>query len=99
MQIRSLQDANTLRQTIIKVDKQISRRRRAIRQNLVPNAGIARDQVEAMVRVNNHRKAVLRMNQNEIRAMRRKERRLPPFAIHSSPPTAHAIRATSQNRL
>ena len=50
MQIRSLQDANTLRQTIIKVDKQISRRRRAIRQNLVPNAGIARDQVEAMVR-------------------------------------------------
>lgn len=79
MQIRSLQDANTLRQTIIKVDKQISRRRRAIRQNLVPNAGIARDQVEAMVRANNHRKAVLRMNQNEIRAMRRKERRFTPL--------------------
>ncbi|MBK38589.1 MAG: hypothetical protein CMB45_06340 [Euryarchaeota archaeon] len=79
MQIRSLQDAHTLRQTIIKVDKEISRRRRAIRRNLVPNAGIARDQVEAMVRANNHRKAVLRMNQNEIRVMRRKERRFTPL--------------------
>ena len=79
MQIRSLQDANTLRQTIIKVDKEISRRRRAIRQNLVPNAGVARDQVEAMVRENSRRKAILRLNQNEIRAMRRKERRFTPL--------------------
>ena len=79
MQIRSLKDAHTLRQTIIKVDKEISRRRRAIRKNLVPNAGIARDQVVAMVRANNHRKAILRMNANEIKAMRRKNQRFTPL--------------------
>ena len=79
MQIRSLRDAQTLRQTIITVDREISRRRRAIRRNLVPNAGIARDHVQAMLRDNERRKAILHMNRNEIIAMQEAGSRFTPL--------------------
>jgi hypothetical protein len=79
MQIRSLKDAQTLRQTIITVDREISRRRRAIRRNLVPNAGIARDHVQAMLRDNERRKAILHMNRNEIIAMQEAGSRFTPL--------------------
>ena len=48
--VRSLQEVDTLMSTIRRVDKEISRRRLEIKRNIVPNAGLARQQVEALVR-------------------------------------------------
>lgn len=70
MMIRSLQEVDTLMSTIRRVDKEISRRRLEIKRNIVPNAGLARQQVEALVRDNNRRKAYLRVNAGHIEALR-----------------------------
>ena len=68
--VRSLQEVDTLMSTIRRVDKEISRRRLEIKRNIVPNAGLARQQVEALVRENNRRKAYLRVNSGHIEALR-----------------------------
>lgn len=67
--IRSLQEVDTLNMTIKKVDLQITKMQRAIRRNLVPNVGIARKQLEMLVRQNNERKAYLRYNRGQIEAL------------------------------
>lgn len=77
--IRSLQEVDTLMSTIRKVDKEISRRRLEITRNIVPNAGLARQQVEALVRDNNQRKAYLRVNSGHIEALRASGARFTPL--------------------
>ena len=77
--VRSLQEVNTLMSTIRRVDKEISRRRLEIKRNIVPNAGIARQQVEALVRENNRRKAYLRVNSGHIEALRASGARFTPL--------------------
>lgn len=69
MMIRSLQDVDTLKMTIKKVDLEITKLQRAIQRNLVPNAGIARKQLEILVRQNNERKALLHYNRGQIEAL------------------------------
>ena len=77
--IRSLREVDTLMSTIRKVDKDISRRRLEIKRNIVPNAGLARKQVEALVRENNRRKAYLRVNSGHIEALRASGARFTPL--------------------
>ena len=79
MQIRSLRDAETLRATVVRVEAEITNRRRAITNNQVPNAGIARHHLEALVRANKHRKAILHMNRNEILAMQEAKMQFTPL--------------------
>ena len=79
MMIRSLQEVDTLMSTIRRVDKEISRRRLEIKRNIVPNAGLARQQVEALVRENNRRKAYLRVNSGHIEALRASGARFTPL--------------------
>ena len=79
MMIRSLQEVDTLMSTIRRVDKEISRRRLEIKNNIVPNAGLARQQVEALVRDNNRRKAYLRVNSGHIEALRASGARFTPL--------------------
>jgi hypothetical protein len=69
MMIRSLQDVDTLKMTIKKVDLEITKLQRAIQRNLVPNVGIARKQLEMLVRQNNERKALLHYNRGHIEAL------------------------------
>lgn len=77
--VRSLQEFDTLMSTIRRVDKEISRRRLEIKRNIVPNAGLARQQVEALVRENNRRKAYLRVNAGHIEALRASGARFTPL--------------------
>lgn len=79
MMIRSLQEVDTLMSTIRRVDKEISRRRLEIKRNIVPNAGLARQQVEALVRDNNRRKAYLQVNSGHIEALRASGSRFTPL--------------------
>ena len=79
MQIRSLRDAETLRATVVRVESEITNRRRAITNNQVPNAGIARHHLEALVRANKHRKSILHMNRNEILAMQEAKMQFTPL--------------------
>ena len=79
MQIRSLRDAETLRATVVRVEAEITNRRQAIVNNQVPNAGIARHHLEALVRANKHRKAILHMNRNEILAMQQANMQFTPL--------------------
>ncbi|MDB2565364.1 hypothetical protein N9X64_00445 [bacterium] len=79
MQIRSLRDAETLRATVVRVEAEITNRRQAITNNQVPNAGIARHHLEALVRANKHRKAILHMNRNEILAMQEANMQFTPL--------------------
>lgn len=66
MMIKSLRQYNRLYTTAWNVDKEILRRKKAIRRNRVPNAGIARDHVKALERENQQRKAILHLNENRI---------------------------------
>lgn len=84
--IRSLQEVDTLMSTIRKVDKEISRRRLEIKRNIVPNAGLARQQVEALVRDNNRRKAYLRVNAGHIEALRASGARFTPLRTSFTTP-------------
>ena len=59
MQLKSIQEIETLKATIRKVDAEIMHRRLAIRNNTIANAGIARNEVEMMARQQQQRKAYL----------------------------------------
>ncbi len=69
MQLKSIQEVETLKATIRKVDAEIMHRRLAIRNNTVANAGIARNEVEMMARQQQQRKAYLHAFRGQIEAL------------------------------
>jgi hypothetical protein len=69
MQLKSIQEVETLKATIRKVDAEIMHRRLAIRNNTVANAGIARSEVEMMARQQQQRKAYLHAFRGQIEAL------------------------------
>ena len=71
MQLKSIQEIETLKATIRKVDAEIMHRRLAIRNNTVANAGIARNEVEVMARQQQQRKAYLHTFRGQIEALYR----------------------------
>ena len=71
MQLKSIQEIETLKATIRKVDAEIMHRRLAIRNNTVANAGIARNEVEMMARQQQQRKAYLHTFRGQIEALYR----------------------------
>ena len=71
MQLKSIQEIETLKATIRKVDAEIMHRRLAIRNNTVANAGIARNEVEIMARQQQQRKAYLHTFRGQIEALYR----------------------------
>ena len=73
MQLKSIQEIETLKATIRKVDAEIMHRRLAIRNNTVANAGIARNEVEAMARQQQQRKAYLHTFRGQIEALYRSD--------------------------
>ena len=73
MQLKSIQEVETLKATIRKVDAEIMHRRLAIRNNTIANAGIARNEVEMMARQQQQRKAYLHTFRGQIEALYRTE--------------------------
>lgn len=71
MQLKSIQEIETLKATIRKVDAEIMHRRLAIRNNTVANAGIARNEVEMMARQQQQRKAYLHTFRGQIEVLYR----------------------------
>ncbi len=71
MQLKSIQEIETLKATIRKVDAEIMHRRLAIRNNTIANAGIARNEVEMMARQQQQRKAYLHTFRGQIEALYR----------------------------
>ena len=71
MQLKSIQEVETLKATIRKVDAEIMHRRLAIRNNTIANAGIARNEVEMMARQQQQRKAYLHTFRGQIEALYR----------------------------
>jgi hypothetical protein len=69
MNISSINDINRLKNTISKVDQEISRRRTAIKRNMVRNAGIATRELQAIELQNNQRKAYMHVNRGQIEAI------------------------------
>ena len=66
MMIKTLQQVETLNATIRRVDREIIKRLKAIRRNVVPNAAIARNHVRTLQRENEQRKAILHLNRTRI---------------------------------
>ena len=71
MMINSIQQVETMKHTIRRVNKEIVKRRRAIKRNKVANAGIAREHLEQLIRQNNERKQILHLNRNRIQQLYR----------------------------
>ena len=69
MNISSINEINRLKDTISKVDQEISRRRTAIKRNMVRNAGIATRELQAIELQNNQRKAYMHVNRGQIEAI------------------------------
>jgi hypothetical protein len=69
MNISSINEINRLKDTISKVDQEISRRRTAIKRNMVRNAGIATRDLQAIELQNNQRKAYMHVNRGQIEAI------------------------------
>ena len=69
MNITSINEINRLKSTISKVDQEISRRRTAIKRNMVRNGGIATRELQQMELQNNQRKAYLHVNRGQIEAI------------------------------
>jgi hypothetical protein len=71
MMINSIQQVETMKHTIRRVNKEIVKRRRAIKRNKVANAGIAREHLQQLIRQNNERKQILHLNRNRIQQLYR----------------------------
>ena len=69
MNLTSVIEIERLKNTIGKVDQEISRRRTEIKRNMVPNAGIATRELQYMEMQNNQRKGYLHVNRGQIEVL------------------------------
>ena len=68
---RSIYEVEATKDTIRKVQREITRRRNEIRRNTVANAGIAMNHVKLLEHQNNQRKAALYTHRGQIEALYR----------------------------
>ena len=69
MNVTSITEIERLKNTISKVDQEISRRRTEIKRNMTPNAGIATRELQYMELQNSQRKNFLRVNRGQIEVL------------------------------